>query len=127
MTARTVLLVDDSRVARMMTRNLIARAAPGLTIVEAASGDEAIAAASGVAGGTPPDYILLDVNMPGMDGLTAAGHLLRLCPDASISLLTANIQDAVRHRAEELGIGFISKPPREEALVSFLSSGRVGA
>ena len=119
MSMKTVLLVDDSRVARMMTRSVVEKACPGWTIVEAASGEEALEAAAAAR----PDFVLLDVNMPGMDGLTAAREFRTRFPGASLSLLTANIQDSIRDRALALGIGYISKPLKDDLLIAFLTGG----
>lgn len=117
MTVKTVLLVDDSRVARMMTRKVIATAHPDWVIVEAASGEEAVECASGA----DPDFVIVDVNMPGMGGVEAARRIKAVLPGARISLLTANIQEPVRLQAVELGIDFMNKPCRDEVLLSFLA------
>jgi CheY-like chemotaxis protein len=122
MTSKTILVVDDSRVARMMTGAAVSRLHPDWRILEAASGEEAIE----VAGGTAPDVILLDVNMPGMGGLAAARTLRQAHPAARISLLTANIQDPVREHAVALGLGFIAKPIDLQALAAVLD-GEPGA
>lgn len=67
----TVLAVDDQDVFRRLLRELIA-ATPGFAqIGEAASGPEAIARATELG----PDLVLLDVRMPGMDGIETARHL----------------------------------------------------
>lgn len=116
MSRRTILVVDDSRVARMMTGAAIERLRPDWQIIEASCGEEAIT----VATGSSPDFILLDVNMPGIGGLAAAKVLRHDHPTAVISLLTANIQDPVREHAVGLGVGFMTKPLREESLVRFL-------
>ncbi|CAA7623522.1 response regulator [Magnetospirillum sp. SS-4] len=119
MTNTIIMLVDDSRVARMMTRAAIERLRPGWDIIEAASGEEALTAIAL----DRPDFVLMDVNMPGIDGLEAARRLRERCPRAIVSLLTANIQDPIRHKAAELGIGFMSKPLKDEALLDFLDGG----
>lgn len=117
----TVLVVDDSRVSRMMARQFILSARPGWTVEEAATGEEAI----GKVGALCPKLILIDVNMPGIGGMAAAEQLRALCPDAHISLVTANVQNATRNRASELGIGFMEKPITEariHALIRALST-----
>lgn len=119
MSGKTVLLVDDSRVARMMTRKVIEHGRPGWTVVEAATGEEALALMPEV----EPDYVVLDVNMPGIGGLETARRMCVLAPAVPITLLTANIQDPVRHQAEDLGVGFLTKPVRDEALLAFLGGG----
>jgi CheY-like chemotaxis protein len=119
MSVKTVLLVDDSRVARMMTRRLVEVKRPGWTVAEAASGEDAIAMLSE----TKPDFVVLDVNMPGMGGLEAARRIKEMAPHLPVTLLTANIQDPVRHQAEEIGVGFLTKPMRENELLAFLDDG----
>ncbi len=116
MSGKTVLLVDDSRVARMMTRKVIEHGRPDWTVLEAASGEDALA----VVAERAPDSVVLDVNMPGIGGMETARRLRVLAPELHITLLTANIQDPVRHQAEEIGVGFLTKPVRDEALLAFL-------
>ena len=104
-----VLVVDDSRVSRLLARQFILSKQPGWLVEEAATGEEALAKVQSMS----PVLILVDINMPGMGGLAAAGQLRALCPDAHISLLTANVQNSTRNRATEMGIGFMEKPITE--------------
>jgi len=115
----TVMLVDDSRVARMMARAAVERLVPSAVIIECGTGEAALAAATA----TPPDFVLMDVNMPGLGGIATARQLRQRYPAAVVSLLTANIQDPVREQAEEVGVGFIAKPLREQDLRAFLGLG----
>ena len=119
MADKTVLVVDDSRVARMMTCAAVARLCPGWSIIEAATGEEALAATDAHC----PDFVLMDVIMPGMGGLAAAAQLLQRWPGLRISLLTANIQEPIRRQAEEMGAGFMTKPLKDETLARFLAEG----
>ena len=116
--SKTVLVVDDSRVSRMMARQFILSRQPGWRVEEAASGEQAL----DMAGALSPVLILVDVNMPGMGGLAAAGQLRQLCPGAHISLVTANVQNAMRHRAGEMGIGFMQKPITEVRIHALLGA-----
>lgn len=116
MTSHTILVVDDSRVSRMLIRAIIAHADPQAVVIEASNGDEALAKTQG----TPITIATLDLNMPGMDGLVLAKELLQRFPKAKIGLLTANIQEMVRQKANDLGINFISKPITEEKILSFI-------
>lgn len=118
MSGKTVLLVDDSRVARMMTRKVIHAHRPDWPVVEAASGEEALAMLEQ----SLPDFVILDVNMPGMGGIEAARRMRALAPALPITLLTANIQDPVRHQAEGLHVGFLSKPLHDDQLLEFLAT-----
>ena len=124
--AKTVLVVDDSRVSRLLARQFILARRCFWHVEEAVSGEEAIArvqaAAAGVDGAIRPDLILLDVNMPGMGGVAAARQLRELCPDAHISLVTANVQAATRRRAAEMGIGFLAKPMTEARIAALLDA-----
>lgn len=114
----TVLVVDDSKVSRLLSRQFILQRHSDWTIVEAASGEEAIEKVQSVT----PDLILLDLNMPGMGGLAAVGKLQEKCPAARITLLTANVQDATREKANALGIGFAEKPITEARIDHILSA-----
>lgn len=109
---KTVLVVDDSRVSRMMVRRCVQSRYPDWIVEEAGSGEEALAKAKQVS----PALIILDVNMEGMSGMVAAEVLRRTCPDARITLLTANVQDATRNKAVAMGIGFIKKPITDESI-----------
>jgi two-component system chemotaxis response regulator CheY len=114
----SVLIVDDSRVSRMMARSFILTKQPGWDVVEAATGEEALEKAKTLA----PRLVLMDVNMPGMGGIAAAELLRTLCPHAHISLCTANVQNAMRKRAAELGIGFLEKPITEARIHALIDS-----
>ena len=116
MTSHTILVVDDSRVSRMLIRAIIAHADPQAVVIEASNGEEALAKTQA----TSITIATLDLNMPGMDGLVLAKQLIERFPNAKIGLLTANIQEMVRQKAEALGINFISKPITEEKILSFI-------
>lgn len=119
MKSRKVLVVDDSLVARMLLQHIVSSAHPDWQVVEALDGEMGL----GAAGRDAPDFIFLDVNMPGMGGLETARRMKEACPSSVICLVTANIQDHIRHEAEALGIGFMTKPVERERLLTFLDSG----
>ena len=114
---KTILIVDDSRVSRMMARNYIGMLHADWIIEEAGSGEEALLKARSVS----PDLILMDVNMPGMGGMAAAEQLRHEWPTVPISLLTANVQTATRERAAALGLGFVEKPITEARIATLLA------
>jgi CheY-like chemotaxis protein len=105
----TILVVDDSRVSRLLSRQFILQKHPDWTVAEAASGEEALDKLQSVT----PDLIMLDLNMPGMGGFAAVEKIRQQYPAARITLLTANVQDATRDRAAALGISFAEKPITE--------------
>lgn len=101
-----LLIVDDSRMSRMLLRALVADSRPDWRIIEAASGDEAIRLAEE----HRPDFVSMDVNMPGISGLEAAGRIRIRHPEARIALCTANIQESTRDAASRAGVHFVAKP-----------------
>ncbi|MEM0911760.1 MAG: response regulator [Pseudomonadota bacterium] len=107
-----VLIVDDSRVSRMMIKALIVDKRPSWTILEAESGDAALS----VCAEHHVDGLSIDLNMPGMHGLDLAKQIQEKYSHARMAVLTANIQEATHRRASELGIVCINKPISEEAI-----------
>jgi DNA-binding NarL/FixJ family response regulator len=101
-----VLLADDHPVVRTGLTGMLA-AEPDLEIVgEAASGDEAVALALRLA----PDVILMDLRMPGGDGVSATARIRAERPDAKIMVLTTYDTDADILRAVEAGAaGYLLK------------------
>jgi DNA-binding NarL/FixJ family response regulator len=94
-----VLLVDDHPVVRDGLRALLA-AAPDIEVVgEAADGRAAIAAWRECL----PDVTLMDLRMPGMDGVDAIAAILRTSPGARIIVLTTFDGDEDIHRALRSG------------------------
>ena len=81
MTSAKVLIVDDAQQVRRVLRTALS--AEGYTIFEAGTGEEAL----NLFRTSPPDVILLDVNMPGMTGLETC-HEIRRHSDVPILMLT---------------------------------------
>jgi len=117
MTVKTMLVVDDSRLTRMMVKNFVHVAHPEWNIIEAGSGEEALEKISG----EEIDWMTIDLNMPGINGMELAEKLKHQFPKAKMCLLTANVQQSVQQRADKLGISFISKPITEEKIVGYVS------
>ncbi len=112
LSTKSVLVVDDSRISRMMIKSLLLARFPDWTITEAISGDQSLV----VAQAQRFDYCTMDINMPGMLGTEAAEHLLKMQPTLRIALFSANIQDAQRARAMQLGVMFVAKPVTEKSV-----------
>jgi two-component system chemotaxis response regulator CheY len=106
MNKKTLLIVDDSRVSRMMIRALVLERQPEWQIFEAGNGEEAINQVRE----NMPDYVTMDMNMPGMDGVAASEQIRQAYPTTKIVLLTANIQESSRQKAQQLGLAFVTKP-----------------
>jgi CheY-like chemotaxis protein len=109
----TALVVDDYKDSRTMFRRLME--ARGYAVAEAADGEAAVEAARRVC----PDLILLDLNMPRMDGLMAAQRIRELkgvCDQVLIVAVTAFDTYGMREAALEAGCdGYLTKPfdPRD--------------
>ena len=113
---KKLLVVDDSRVARMLIRSLVLTKHPQWIITEAASGDEALA----IVDSDTPNYCTMDINMPGLLGTDAAEQILAKHPGIRIAIFSANIQDSFQIQAAVLGAKFVSKPIAEQSVVQAL-------
>ncbi|MEU1725769.1 response regulator [Actinomadura sp. ATCC 39365] len=109
-----VLVVDDEALVRSGLRMILEAAGEIVVVGEAADGDGAVAAVARLR----PEVVLMDVRMPGTDGLTAAARVLA-APDApKLIMLTTFDLDEYVHEALRLGaVGFLLKdtPPRDLA------------
>ena len=110
-----VLVVDDSKLARMSVAKVLTALHPDWTRVEAANADEALALAKSASF----DMAILDFNMPGRDGLQLAVEMLALKPGVPLAVISANHQVEVVTRAREVGATFLQKPLTEKALDEF--------
>jgi two-component system chemotaxis response regulator CheY len=115
--ARKLLIVDDSKVSRLRIRVFFAAHCPLWTIQEAGSGDEALV----MAAKDPPDFVTMDVNMPGMSGYETAQLMLARNPTIRVVILSANIQESSRQVAASLQLRFVAKPATEESLLQALN------
>jgi CheY-like chemotaxis protein len=112
-----VLVVDDSRLARMAVAKVLEGLRPNWTRVEATNADEAFAALQE----QTPDLVVLDFNMPGRDGLDVAAELRRMRPAMPVAVISANHQQEIVDRAHAIGATFLPKPLTEPALRDFLT------
>ena len=119
---RKLLIVDDSGVSRMIIKGRVASLQPDWEIIEAASGDEALA----LVPTAQPDFITMDVNMPGINGFEAVEKIRSTDKRARIVILTANIQGSSREKAQQLAVKFVQKPATlaaiQEAVDYFLAA-----
>ena len=112
-----VLIVDDSKLARMVMASAFRRIRPDWSLIETPNADEALAT---VAKGAV-DIALIDFNMPGTDGLELIANIRKSYPGMPVAVVSANVQDEIIGRARQLDAGFIAKPLTDEALEAFLS------
>jgi two-component system chemotaxis response regulator CheY len=109
---KTLLIVDDSRVSRMMIRTLVTARRPHWAIQECETGDEALdRLAHGV-----PDYVTMDINMPGTIGTDVAERILQAYPQVRMAVFSANVQAAHQARAAAMGACFVPKPVNDKSV-----------
>jgi two-component system chemotaxis response regulator CheY len=113
----SLLIVDDSRMSRMLIRTIVTQLRPAWKLIEATSGDESLA----VVEQQQPDFVSMDVNMPGMNGMEAAGRIRIRHPDIRIALCTANIQESTQQGAASAGLYFVKKPITEAGIGAMVS------
>ncbi len=114
----TVLIVDDSKLARMAVIKALNALHPDWPRLEASNAEEAFALIRQSA----PKIALLDFNMPGKDGLVLAAELRELDSTISVAVISANHQVEVINRTHAVGATFLPKPLTEKALGEFLEA-----
>lgn len=112
-----LLIVDDSKVSRMRIRAFFDNHCPSWTVQEAGSGDEALKLCEGFV----PDFVTMDVNMPGISGFEAAPRIVAMNPAVRVVMLTANIQESSKQLAASLQLNFVAKPVTEASLQQALN------
>lgn len=118
-----ILIVDDEPLARMRLRSLLADcAAPAAEVVgEAGSGAEALHTLETLAAvGRSPDALLLDIRMPGLDGLGLAARLRQQPAPPQVVFVTAHADHALQ-AFEIAAVDYLTKPVRRERLQEALA------
>lgn len=114
-----ILLVDDHPIVRKGTKEMLEPYGDLNVIGEASDGREALAFVAA----TRPDVILMDVSMPGMNGIEATQAIKKLTPSVAILVLTSYDDDAYVFALLEAGAaGYILKNTREDELVGAIRS-----
>jgi CheY-like chemotaxis protein len=111
------LVVDDSKLARIVMASAFRRIRPEWELIEATTAEEALEAISA----RSVDLALVDFNMPGTDGLELVARIRKTHPKMPVAVISANVQDEIIARARELNAAFVAKPITDEALGAFLS------
>ncbi len=111
-----ILLIDDSRYARSTLKQVLG------------DGYEYLEAADGLSGLElyfleKPDLVILDLTMPGMNGLEMLAQLKAIQPSAKVIVCSADVQEYSQQEALRLGAcGFIQKPVVPEILREAVSA-----
>ena len=115
-----VLIVDDEAPARARLRRVLEEMDDCVVSGEAANGSEALQLAASL----QPDILLLDIRMPGMDGLEAVQHLQSLGQPPAVIFTTAYNDYAVQ-AFEAHAVDYLLKPVRRERLADALQHARL--
>nr|WP_315483623.1 response regulator [uncultured Undibacterium sp.] len=115
-TIKKLLVVDDSKVSRMIIRARVLAVQPDWEIIEASTGAEGIAMVKE----HQPDFCTMDINMPGMLGTEAAEIILKDTPTIRVVIFSANIQESFQDRATAMGAIFVAKPITEKSIAEAL-------
>jgi len=110
-----VLLADDHSIVRAGLARIIVESGDMEVMAEAADGRETI----DLVQKKVPDVVVLDISMPGLDGLEVADRLLSLHPGLPIIILTMHEEEQYVLRAVEIGVmGYVTKRSAPEQLVA---------
>ncbi|MCB0050768.1 MAG: response regulator transcription factor [Caldilinea sp.] len=123
MNAIRVLITDDHLIVREGLR-LILETAEGIEVVgEARDGGECLRLVAELA----PDVVLMDLQMPGMDGITAIGYLRREVPAVAIVILTTFNEDALMLQGLQAGArGYLLKDTDRATLLDTIQAAARG-
>jgi len=110
-----VLIVDDEQPARERLRQLIDDIGRYEVVGDAGNGEQAIEMAARLG----PDIVLLDIRMPGMDGIETAHHLNSMDPAPAVVFTTAYDEYAIA-AFDARAIGYVLKPIRRSRLEAAL-------
>jgi two-component system, LytTR family, response regulator AlgR len=114
-----LLIVDDEPLARQRLKRLLAERTDCSEIREAGNGLEALDSNRSF----EPDVILLDIRMPGIDGIEAARHLVQTEHPPAIVFCTAYEEYAIA-AFESCAVGYLLKPVQREKLHAVLDAAR---
>ena len=114
-----IMLVDDHAVMRAGTRRFLEDEQDFRVVGEASDGDEALTLAESV----EADVVLLDINLPRVDGIKTARLLRERKPDWRIVILTGYNSEAALHALHRLGVdGYLMKTSSDVELVAAIRS-----
>jgi two-component system chemotaxis response regulator CheY len=118
-----VLIVEDAPFIREMIRDILESHDHEIA-GEAANGLEAIEKFKAL----KPDVVLMDILMPGMDGLSAIMKIVEIDPKAKIIVVSALVKEALRKEAMRAGaVDFVAKPFQVERLLEAVRAATTAA
>jgi two-component system, response regulator YesN len=114
-----ILIVDDERIEREGMRAILNRSFPSISILEARNGKMAI----DIAREKKPELVLMDIKMPGMNGLEALEQILVACPDTKFIMVTAYDTFDYMRQAIQLGAtDYLLKPSKVDDIIDIVGN-----
>ena len=111
-----ILLIDDSSIMRTLLKKHFIKARPDWAIHEAENAEQALA----ILAAHECQYVCIDYNMPGMDGLELAGKIRQLYPEVILAMVTANVQKSFQEKLAANSIPFLPKPVTGETVAELI-------
>ncbi|WP_026906732.1 response regulator [Paucisalibacillus globulus] len=109
-----VLIVDDEQIEREGMKAILHQSFPSLVLLEARNGSAAIERAKT----SKPELILMDIKMPGINGLEALAQIMKECPDAKFIMVTAYDTFDYMRKAIKLGASdYLLKPSKASDII----------
>ncbi len=114
-----ILIIDDEQLARQRLRALVEEIGNHAIVGEGASGEQALAQSQSL----QPDIVLLDIRMPGMNGIEAAMHIMKLETPPAIIFTTAYDEYALQ-AFDSHAVDYLLKPIRRDRLQQALENAK---
>lgn len=115
----TIILADDHALVRAGIRALLANIPNVQVVGEAGTGEEVIALAEKIR----PTLVLMDITMPGINGIESTQRLLERCPDIKVIILSMHLEQYYAVRVLQAGAkGYLLKGAREPELELAITS-----
>lgn len=110
-----VLIVDDEEIERISMRKILSEAFKGLELKEARNGQMAV----DIAKDYRPDIILMDIKMPGLNGLDAIREIMKTAPSVKCIMVTAHDTFEFAREALQLGVkDYLLKPSKVSEIIA---------
>jgi DNA-binding NarL/FixJ family response regulator len=112
---KQILIVDDNKMIRSKLRELFAENGDWKVCAEAVDGNDALEKAQLF----HPDFVVLDLCMPNMDGLETARKMKAIIPKSSIVMLTAFKDKFLEEKAYQAGISWVLSKTESPRIIDF--------
>ena len=111
----SVLIADDDSILRMMLKSILDDSGEYSVVGEAINGMEAVKKFASL----KPDLVLLDINMPKVNGLRALEEIRKINPTALVMMVSSDsTRDKVKEAVQKGAFGFVVKPLTAEIVLS---------